>query len=863
MLEEPALTSMRAPDEAAARGPDAPNRGRPVVAAILAVAWLVGALATVHTFVWWPSPSRPFPGFFVMETGIVPTVSLAHWTGRGTVPFHARVVAVDGRPVLAGEEVYRDVAAVPEGRTVRYALEKDGASSAVDVPTMRFGYYDWACIFGVYVLNGLVALAMATVVAMLKPRQAAARAFLMWGVCWGLFPLTGTALYEASPAWLTRLHYLTQAMYGASFIHLGWVFPVERRFVARHRWTLALPYVVGAVLTAWIMVAYYATPPSTVPLHVAYDFSAAGMCIFIATLAYSWWENRDVLARPRALAVLVGGVIATGIGIYGFVDTARAGGSFPINYLGPAPMFFFVAIGYAIVAHDAFEITLVLRRTALYVLLVAALTALYYTGLAVLALLLPSPVIGSPMFTVGFIAVVSLLFQPLRGFMQRAVDAAFLNTRPDYRRTVSRVSAALPSLLALDQILDRVGRTLHGAFASPTLEAWLWSTGTARAWRWDGRADRMQEVSPPAVLERLRALLPDDGRALVLVDEEGRPRDAPVAPLATALGAALAVPIVFASRVQGTFVIGPKRSGFPYDREDIELLETLAAQSAVAIQNALSHEQVASAAAMLEGRVRERTLELERRNVELRNAYQQLAESEKMASLGQLVAGVAHELNNPVSFIAGNVGPTRRRLEELRARLPPDPVASKLLDQVERSIEIIGRGAARTASIVHDLQTFSRGSDGVPEPVDVEELLEFTVTLLKERWDGRITIQRRYGGVPLVEGVASQLGQLFLNLVANACDAIPAKGAIAIATARDGDAVVVTIHDDGVGMSDELRRRIFEPFVTTKPQGKGLGLGLSISRGIVDGHHGRITVESSPGAGSTFRVVLPIRAVVA
>lgn len=827
---------------------------------VLVVAWLVALVASMHTLSWWSWEGRPFPGFFVMDTGVVPTVSLAHWTGVDVVPFHSRVVAVDGVPVASGGQVYRQVATLPVGQPVRYELIKDGTSRTETVPSMRFGPYDWCTIFGAYVLNGLVGLVAATLVSLLRPGDPAARAFLSWGVVWGLFPLTGSALYQDSPWWLTRLHYLTQAMYGASFIHLGWTFPVERRFLVRHRSVLVLPYLVGAALTVWIFVSYYAVPPSTAPLHAAYDFSALGMCLFVATLAYSWWENRDVLVRPRTQTILVGAVVATSMGVYGFVDTARAGASFPINYLAVVPIFFFVAVGYAIVAHDAFDITLVLRRTALYVLLVVTLTALYYAGLGALAFLLPPDVLRSPTFTIAGIAVVSLLLQPLSRLIQRAVDAVFLHTRPDYRRTVSRVSAALPSLLALDQILDRVGRTVHEGFASPYVGTLLWTGDRVRAWRWDARGDQMRDEPPPAAAATLRARLPADGHALRLHDAEGRPVDAEAAHVVATLGATLAVPIVYASQVQGAFVLGPKRSHFPYDREDVELLETLIAQSAVAIQNALSFEQVASAAAMLESRVQERTLELEERNRELRDAYQQLAESEKMASLGQLVAGVAHELNNPVSFIAGNVGPMRRRLDELRARMPPDPALSKLIDQLDRSLDIIGRGAERTASIVHDLQTFSRGSDGVPEPVDLHEVIDFSVTLLKERWDGRITLRRRYGTVPLIEGVASRLGQLFLNLLSNACDAIPREGTITITTARDGETVVVTISDDGVGMSDELRRRIFEPFVTTKPQGKGLGLGLSISRGIVDGHRGRITVDSTPNGGSTFRVVLPIRA---
>jgi signal transduction histidine kinase len=220
-----------------------------------------------------------------------------------------------------------------------------------------------------------------------------------------------------------------------------------------------------------------------------------------------------------------------------------------------------------------------------------------------------------------------------------------------------------------------------------------------------------------------------------------------------------------------------------------------------------------------------------------------------------LVAGVAHEINNPVSFIASSVAPLRRRLEQAAGGAPDDVL--ELLREAEDIVDIMARGAARTAAIVKDLRSFSRLGEAVRRPADLHEGLEVSVRLLESRWRDRITIHRDYGDVPLVECDPSQINQVFLNLLANACDAISGEGQVWIATRADTRHVTVTIRDDGRGIPGDAIGRIFDPFFTTKDVGAGTGLGLAVSHSVVAAHGGRIDVESTPGAGATFRVVLP------
>ena len=172
-------------------------------------------------------------------------------------------------------------------------------------------------------------------------------------------------------------------------------------------------------------------------------------------------------------------------------------------------------------------------------------------------------------------------------------------------------------------------------------------------------------------------------------------------------------------------------------------------------------------------------------------------------------------------------------------------------------IEIMARGAERTTAIVRDLRSFSRLGEAARKPVDLQDSLEVTLRLLESRWRDRLTIHRDYTAMPPVECDPGQVNQVFMNLLANACDATPAGGNIWVSTQLRGEDACVTIRDDGAGIPPESLGRIFEPFFTTKDVGSGTGLGLAIAHGIVETHGGRLEVESTPGAGATFRVLLP------
>jgi signal transduction histidine kinase len=271
---------------------------------------------------------------------------------------------------------------------------------------------------------------------------------------------------------------------------------------------------------------------------------------------------------------------------------------------------------------------------------------------------------------------------------------------------------------------------------------------------------------------------------------------------------------------------------------------------------------------------------LEAANRALCEAQAALVQSEKLASLGQLAAGVAHEINNPVAFVSNNLAVLKREmdsvckvLEQYRQGLRKvDAATAEALKRAEeesdlpyteehrgRQFRASQEGLGRVSEIVRNLCDFARLNQAEREQFDLNAGLRSTLEMLvHEKKKRMIEVETDFGDLPLVEGYPGKINQVLLNLILNALQACQRNGVIRVATYRDPGGVCVEVRDNGCGISPEDRPRLFDPFFTTKPVGQGTGLGLSISFGIIRDHGGTIEVESTLGAGSIFRVRLPI-----
>jgi signal transduction histidine kinase len=246
---------------------------------------------------------------------------------------------------------------------------------------------------------------------------------------------------------------------------------------------------------------------------------------------------------------------------------------------------------------------------------------------------------------------------------------------------------------------------------------------------------------------------------------------------------------------------------------------------------------------------------------EVADLRHRLVTSARLAAVGELAAGIAHEINNPMAFVRSNLSQLEGRWKEVRAELEragrSDALREALGDVDELLVDSI-EGVDRAVEIVRNVKGFAHPGNGGREPVDLNRLLEDALRLIAPQLRGRAEVERQFGEVPELSGVPQQLRQVFVNLLLNASQAISPGGHIRLTTRIEGGRAVVTVADDGTGIAPEIIDRIFDPFFTTKPVGEGTGLGLGIAYQIVRSHGGAISVESTPGHGAAFRVELPL-----
>lgn len=289
---------------------------------------------------------------------------------------------------------------------------------------------------------------------------------------------------------------------------------------------------------------------------------------------------------------------------------------------------------------------------------------------------------------------------------------------------------------------------------------------------------------------------------------------------------------------------------------------------------------------LLEQKVTIRTEELESALRNLQNTQSQLVNQEKMASLGQLTAGIAHEINNPINFVSSNIAPLKRDIKDIMEvinfyretgekefssnsikeakKLEQDLELDYVLDEVDQLLKGMEDGARRTVEIVKGLRLFSRVDEQDVKKVDLHDGINSTIILLNSSIPGKIRIVREFGELPLVECLAGKINQVFMNIINNAVHALAdhldtiKDPKIEIRTKAFPDHIVVEIEDNGPGMPPQVKQKIFEPFFTTKAVGRGTGLGLSIVYSIIENHKGSLEVISEEGQGTIFKISLPL-----
>jgi len=522
-----------------------------------------------------------------------------------------------------------------------------------------------------------------------------------------------------------------------------------------------------------------------------------------------------------------------------------------------------IVLGVGVLKYDLLDIGAVVRRGTLYFLLTLTLTLVYILFIGALNWVFFDTAWNRTVL-LPFLLAVSMVFlyHPVKNRLQTGIDKLFYRGKYDYQQVLKRVSSQLSLLLKTEEIkrllTDSVASALQTDHVSLLLR--------------DGRRDHyildrvsvegdsatlmMFPANHPLVsyllgnpyplselnLDVLRFPKEDVGRISLFFREAE---------------ASLVIPMVIRESLLGAIVLGQKKSGELFFYEDLELLSTLANQSAVAFENARIYQELEQMNESLEKKVEERTADLRQAMAEKEKAQVQLIRSESLAAIGQLVAGTAHELNNPMASASSLI---QTAIETMKENEPAGQDRDEILSDLEFSLSEL----KRAADIVKSLLGLSRQTQTYVESVNLNQVLDDALRVLHNQFKHTATrIIKQYDtDLPDIEGNFANLGQVFINIIKNAYQALPPEGGDIILTTAyrpESNTVIIECRDTGKGIPEGQIEHIFKPFFTTKAVGQGTGLGLYICHEIIRRHEGSITATSKPGEGTIVSIELPRR----
>lgn len=840
--------------------------GRVAIAGVGAGYALLLLVVAVNAASW---IGRTFPGFFLVSNRVVPSVALGDWAdGRASRFFQHRVVAVDGLPVATAAEVYGRVTAEPAGSPMTYTFQAPtGEVWTATVRSRRFSATDYAALFGAFLFSSVFFAGTGLLVAYLKPGSAASLGLLNVGLTTGLFVGTAPDLY--GPHWFVRLHLVAETLVAPAFFHLALVFPRERLAGSRPIILRGLYLAFGALAILYELAL--GSPSAYTQVHLlASGAQALGGAAIIAAVAHDLVTSPSVLVRRRIAIVALGTFAAFLLPALTMAASAARGGAVALNGSAFTAFLFPLSLGYAIIKQDLFEIDVMLRRTATYVIVVLCVGAANLSVLALLGFLLPKAGLPpqSP-FTMALLNVALLfLLAPLQAQVQEAIDRVFYRKRYDTDLALSQLSRSLVSAHTPADVFARTHAVL-GETVCPITAEFFALHEDGRLQSISGNGGGIDEVVlSPNMAERLRR-----GELLVRYQWDDDERAVPEA--LERLRADLVIPIGGDEAPTAMLALGPKQSGRPYNVADVAFLRAAESQVALAMMNAEAFAELEAWNTRLEQEVRERTAELERFVDELRAAYQQLEtkqaslmRADRLATLGRLTAGIAHEVNTPLGATLNALTIIRELSHEYGESI--DDASVSLEDHRDIARELLTQAEAasgwarKAAAFINRVRVQGREAEpAAAAPFRLATVVAETEALLAHRLRG-MACRLEYGADEdvVLTGDPSRLGQVLINLVANAIDAYEERGIvdgrIEIRAARQEGVLALTVRDRAGGIPAHLVPRLFEEMFTTKEAGRGTGLGLCIARSLVEqSFGGTLTVEVDEGAGSCFTIALP------
>jgi two-component system NtrC family sensor kinase len=589
--------------------------------------------------------------------------------------------------------------------------------------------------------------------------------------------------------------------------------------------------------------------------HLFSAMTAFTVIYCLAVLYRAMKESADNLQRNR-IKYIFGGL---GFSTLLLALTILPVSGVPVYPLGNFSFIPAVFLAYGVLKYDLLDIGALIRRGTVYFLLTGILTALYILVIFLFHTFFLTTGSGdSFVLSLVLALIIVLLFTPLRERVQGLIDRLFFRGRYDYRELLREISGRLASLLSFPQIRELLIGAITEALQVERVTLIIAEGGVFRLY--DGKETDGTGEAPFEGIALLIRILGMEKRPLSRATAQRRgageaDREA-ITRLFDHLGAALVIPLPAREGLAGLIALGQKKSGELFVDEDLELLMTMANQAATAIENARSYEAMEALNHDLERKVEKRTAALREVLAERERTQQQLIRSESLAAIGQLVAGTAHELNNP---IAGAMSLVETSVETIAGWEMQAEKREEVLDDLRFSIGELRRSAA----IIRSLLDLSRQTQTYVEAVDMNRAVDDALRVLHTQYKNLpVEIVKAYDEtLPAVEGNFANLGQVLINIIRNALQALPeGKGRITLTTRRPSDDIVaVECRDTGVGIPAASLKDIFKPFFTTKAVGRGTGLGLYLSHEIIRRHNGQIRVASAEGKGTVVTVELPCK----
>ena len=563
---------------------------------------------------------------------------------------------------------------------------------------------------------------------------------------------------------------------------------------------------------------------------LAYSFVIAA----IYRLAREFKTANDPFVRNRAGYLLVGISIVLLLNIANFVPSLA---QYPIDQLGN--VINALLIGYAILKYRLLDIDVFLRKGLFYSILTGLIMAIYFIIASLIHIFFQVGADLVSWITVFIVAVIiAALFHPFYQESQRYLDRLFNRKKYDYREMLRTSSQAMSSIIDLGKLTEWILGKFPVTIGAKKAAILLLDDEKHRYYL-KGQTGYDNALSGATCIRAdspLATYLNIEHRCLTADEIDRLPQFRPLwqteRDQLAKLNASVIIPLRAQDFLIGLLILGSKESGEIYTNDDLDLLCTVANHVATAVRNAQLYDKSQQA------------------YKELKKAQERVILSERLKALGEMTSGITHDFNNILTSILG------------RAQLALD---EEKKDRLKKHIKVIERSALDAAQIILRLQDFARvRTDHVSHRVDLDEVVKGALEIIRPRLsqqceteNSKIAVNLHLGKIQGVAGDEAELREAVVNIMINALEAMPSGGALSITTEQRDHLAVISISDTGVGMTAKTRKRIFEPFFTSKGK-EGLGMGLSVVYGIVKRHKGDITVSSEPHEGSTFMISLPI-----